>query len=301
MNFLRSIPFSSRYYFFKFIFIFLWFQMDLCALGPILNTNNKIVLYYCYYERDEQCKENLNFFLKHGILDHVDYFFVINGKCSVTIPDKKNLLVLQRENRGYDFGGYAYLLQKFDLSCYDYHFFCNTSVRGPFLPPNTPYKNWTEPFLELFNRDVKLVGTTINVLSGKYFNLLNEKYLHVERKAIPSIQSMFFAIDKECFEFLNKKNFFDLDKICQLSFEEIVAYNEVNLSILVLQNGWNINCIASKYQGKDYRLIDADFNPTSLSGDPIFPGAYFGTTLHPYDVIFFKTNRLAIPQDLLTY
>lgn len=299
MHFLFSSLFSKRTYFFKFIFIFLLTRMNLSALEPCSNTNNKIAFYYCYYERDEQCKENLNFFLKHGLLDHVDYFFIINGKSSVPFPEAKNLFVFQRENCGYDFGAYAYVLEKFDFSRYDYHFFCNTSVRGPFLPPNTTYKDWTEPFLELLNCEVKLVGTTINVLSGNYFNHLNEKYLHSKRNAIPSVQSMMFAIDKECFEYLNKKKFFDLDKICKFSFEEVIAYNEINLSILVLQNGWNINCIAPKYRGKDYRLINADFNPTSLSGDPVYPGAYFGKTLHPYDVIFFKTNRLSIPQDLL--
>lgn len=291
--------YSSRSYFLKLIVVFLLAQMNLEGLSLCSETNNKIGVYYCYYERDDQYKENLTFFLKHGLLDHIDYFFVINGECSVSIPNKKNIFVFQRENRGYDFGAYAYLFQKFDFSHYAYHFFCNTSVRGPFLSPDTSYKNWSEPFLELLNHDVKLVGTTINVVSGNYFQYLNKKYMHLNCHAIPTVQSMMFAIDKEYFEFLNERNFFDLDKICQLSFEEVIAYQEINLSMLALENGWNIDCIASLYQGKDYRLINADFNPTSCSGDPVFPGAYFGNTLHPYDVIFFKTNRLSIPQDLL--
>ncbi len=295
MNFL----FSSKNKLLKFLFVFLFVQVSLSALVPYSKTNNKIVFYYCYYERGEQCKENLNFFLKNALLDDVDYFFVINGTCSVTFPEKRNLFVFQRENCGYDFGGYAYLLQKFDFSGYNYHFFCNTSVKGPFLPPSMSCKKWTEPFLNLLKDDVKIVGTTINVLNGPYFDHLNSKYLHNKRRAIPSIQSMMFVIDKQCFDFLNKKDFFNFEEICRLSFEELIAYKEVNLSILILDNGWNIDCIAPKYQGKDYRLIDQDFNPTSRSGDPVYPGAYFGATLHPYDVIFFKTNRLPLPPGFL--
>jgi len=39
--------------------------------------------------------------------------------------------------------------------------------------------------------------------------------------------------------------------------------------------------------------VDKDINPTSISGDPYFNGAYFGETIDPYEVIFFKTTRLS--------
>ena len=41
--------------------------------------------------------------LKNGILDNVDYYFILNGKCSVNIPEKSNIKVLKRENKGFDF------------------------------------------------------------------------------------------------------------------------------------------------------------------------------------------------------
>ena len=272
-----------------------------CVLIFLLNifdvseaASNKNVFYYCYYEKNAEYKKNFDYFLKNALLDNVDYYIIINGNCDVPIPGKNNLFIIQRENIGFDFGAYSYVIQNFDVSNYEYYFFCNTSVRGPFLSSENHYKDWTEPFLSLLKNDVKLVGTTINVLSGNYFQYLNQKYFHSNRNVLPHVQSMMFVMDRECFNFLNNIKFFDYDRVCKLSFEEIIAFQEINLSTLVLQNGWNINCIASMYQGIDYRVVESDFNPTSHSGDPVFPGAYFGRTIDPFEVIFFKTNRLPI-------
>ena len=48
----------------------------------------KICVIYNYYEKDEMYKENLQYFLDHGILDEVDYYFVINGDYTTTFPNK---------------------------------------------------------------------------------------------------------------------------------------------------------------------------------------------------------------------
>ena len=70
------------------------------------------------------------------------------------------------------------------------------------------------------------------------------------------------------------------------------------MSQLILDNGWNFNCLLSKYRGIDYRLLERDINPTSRNGDPYWPGAYFGETIRPEEVVFFKINRLAVPSSL---
>lgn len=277
------------------IFFSFFISLGAALTDSPFGNNNKKVLYFAYYEKDEMSKDNLRFFLNNGLLDSVDHFFVINGECSVPIPNQKNVFVIRRENIGYDFGAFAYVIQKYDLSGYDYHIFCNTSVRGPFLPPMSCNRDWTKRFIQLLDNETKLVGTTINIFSGSYYNSLNSKYFHSDRKLMPHVQTMMFVMDKECFNFLMAKNFFDLDRISKYSFEELIALQEVNLSLLVLQNGWNIGCTAPRYQGVDYRKLEADFNPVSLSGDAVYPGAYFGRTLDPYEVIFYKTNRLPIP------
>ena len=67
-------------------------------------------------------------------MDEVDYYFVINGDYSIIFPNKPNIKIYTRENKGYDFGAYSYIVHK--LKRYDYYFFMNTSVKGPYLNNN---------------------------------------------------------------------------------------------------------------------------------------------------------------------
>ena len=94
-------------------------------------SNKKLCVIYNYYEKDEHYKNNLQFFLDNGILEEVDYYFVINGNYSIEFPKKSNIKIYNRENKGYDFGAYSYIIDK--LKVYDYNFYMNTSVKGPSL------------------------------------------------------------------------------------------------------------------------------------------------------------------------
>ena len=113
-----------------------------------IKKNAKCCL-YAYYEKNELYKNNFKFFLKNlklflknGILKDVDYFFIINGSCSLNINkiiSKKNIYnkltninIIYRDNKGYDFGAYNYVINNYNLN-YDYYFFMNSSVIGPYL------------------------------------------------------------------------------------------------------------------------------------------------------------------------
>ena len=256
-------------------------------------SNKKICCLYAYYEKNELYKSNLEYFLKNGILDEVDYYIIINGDCTIDFPKNENIKIFYRENQGYDFGAYSYGIKQLDKE-YDYYFFLNTSVSGPYLKDN---KKWIDPFLELFNnQNIKLVGTSINVFTNKtvgtYENIyhLNEIY----NKEIPftHVQSMFFCIDNQYFNFLKDINFFNEDELnnCD-NISYVIATKEIGLSQHALKEGWNINSILDKYKNIDYRNIYKDFNDTSLNGDPYYKNAYFGTTIDKYDAIFYKNNR----------
>lgn len=237
------------------------------------DTNNRLCCFYTYYEKDVSYKNNFEYFLKNAILDKVDYYIIINGKSSVTINSKPNIKVLHRENKGYDFGGYSYALKQLNRN-YEYYFFMNTSVCGPY-----GVKDWTEPFIKLFNTDdVKVVGTTINIY--KVNNTLK-----------PHVQSMFFCIPHDYLQYLNTKDFFNEDTINKYTMIEVINNKEVMLSSNALKNNWNINCILDKYKGLDYRMIEADINPTSRDGDPYYKNGYFGKSIEKEEVIFFKNNR----------
>ena len=258
-------------------------------------TENKICCIYAYYEKDPMYKNNFNFFLQNGILNHVDYYFVINGNYSIDLSqysNKSNINILYRENTGYDFGAFSYALNNHINIIYDYYFFINTSVIGPCLQNNAD-TNWTKYFIDLFyNETVKVVGTTINMHSiPDIYSKENLILNYGDKNVYSHVQSMFFCIKHDYLLFLKEKDFFNCDEINNLQMNDIIYFKEVGISQIALNNGWNINCILSKYKNLDYLNLNTDINSTSRDGDSYFPNTYFGNTINPYEVIFFKNNR----------
>ena len=248
-----------------------------------------ILCIYAYYEKNSEYRDNLRYFLKHGVNDSADFVFVINGNCTLNIPSKPNITVIRRENAGYDFGAYTAAIDHFfkedNIQHYDYFFFLNTSVRGPFLPSYSRHRLWQDAFIDMLRGDVKMVGTTINILTTP-LQFFEDKGIRIPYS---HVQSQMFAMDKECFEYLHPLIF--ADDATHLEFGDVVEQKEIAMSQYVLQNGWNINCVLPKYRDLDYRTLDADINPSSIDGDPSFAGKYFKGTYTPNDVIFIKTNR----------
>ncbi len=245
------------------------------------NTNNKYVCLYAYYEKNDQYKENLKIFLETAILDNVDYYIIINGKCTLELPKKDNINIIYRENIGYDFGAYSHCIHKYISKDYDYYIFINGSVRGPYISSD---KNWLNEFLKLFNSpDVKLVGTSINILTYCCNVDLEKEYLY--KPPYSHIQSMFFILNKDGFKYLMDLNFFNEEIINNYTMYELIINKEIKLSQLILKNNWNINCILEKYKNKDYRQVKHNFNPSN--DDPYYINGYFGKTIKPDEVIFF--------------
>jgi hypothetical protein len=247
--------------------------------------NNTLVV-YSYFEKNDDYKNNLVYFLNYGLEESNDYIFVINGNCMINIPKNKNIKVLFRDNIGYDFGAYGEALKTINTEQYKYFFFINTSVRGPFLPDYVKMP-WTVPFKNLLKNDVKLVGTTINLTEGT--NINNKDYIFEKKKYYTHVQSQMFAVDLECLKFLISKGIFDL--FTEKNFFKFIILKEIGMSYHVLKNNWNISCLLPEYQNIDYRSLNVDFNPTSINGEMNYKNAYFNRTLHPYEAVFIKTNR----------
>ena len=249
---------------------------------------NKYVCMYAYYEKNENYKNNLIYFLNNkGILDHVDYYFIVNGNSTIDFPKRKNIKVIYRNNKGYDFGAWSHIIEQYLYNLdYEYYIFINSSVEGPHIPENSN-KNWLELFLELFNnKDVKMVGSTINILEIDVFNLINFEF----ELPYTHIQSMFFILDKEAMTYLNNKHFFNEQKINKMNhIVQMIIHYEITLSQLILKNNWNINCIVPYYKNLDYRKVKKNINKTDY--DVLYKNAFFGRTLLPTEVIFYKKYR----------
>jgi hypothetical protein len=217
---------------------------------------------YAYYEKNEDYKTNLIYFLKYGYLEQITYTIVINGQCTVTLPQRDNITVIYRENIGFDFQGYytgIMSLKNRGLLKLDNHYiFINCTVRGPFLQVFTQeYFKWYQPYLNLFKDNIKLVGSTISCLPK------------------PHVQSYLFVTDFQGVEFLLSKEFFKVYNTLQ----EIITHQEIAMSQLFLSNGWNISCLVPEYQNVDY----VNFGTRKDVG-------IVGHALCPHEVIFAKSN-----------
>lgn len=243
------------------------------------------VCLYAYYEKDDTCKKNLEYFINHGLNEHSDFIFIINETCSVRIPEGDHIKVMVRKNEGYDFGAWTDGLASIpDKDAYAYYLFINTSVRGPYLKSKDAI--WQHAFTDMIQGDTKLVGTTINISTLSYDHVPLLRHWPLPHA---HVQSQMFAMDRQCLMFLQDKVFVPHDP--SHSFKDVIQIKEIGMSQWVIHHGWNINCLLEKYKGLDYRTIKEDINPTSRFGDPNYDGCYFGSTFTPYDVMFIKANR----------
>ena len=217
--------------------------------------NNKILCLYAYYEKNDLYKNNLQYFLNNGILDNIDYYFIINGKSTINIPNKPNIHVINRENKGYDFGAYSHTITNHITTKYDYYVFMNASVSGPHISPQYKNKKWFELFLELFNdaSNIKLVGTSINIYDIDTYNSTDLRTLYGNKPVFVHVQSMFFILDSDGFNYLHNIGFFSDEQELNTkeNINDVILYKEFGLSQHILNNNWNINCILSKYRGID--------------------------------------------------
>lgn len=245
----------------------------------------KTLVLYVFHEYND----NVDFFLKYGVIEQegIDYLMIINHPTRVLKMEfPKNVRIINRDNIGYDFGGWSHGLFLDNLYLqYDYFIFINSSVRGPFLPSWYPGNNWVELFTRRLDIDVKLVGTTVN---HAWFE---------KGQCIPHVQSMVMATDRVGLEVGIQRGIFS-PSIIDLSYKDAVNQKELAFSSYILDAGYNIACLLSAYRDYDFRnsrqSIDFSQYPYQpYDSNHYLSKQYFGLDIHPYEVIFVKTAPYA--------
>ena len=238
----------------------------------------KTLIVYAYYETADS-RRNLSFFLRHGISACRDreYVIVINGSCTIEgeIPSIENLKVVKRNNTGFDFGAWAHVLRDLQPDHFDYFFFLNSSVIGPFLPQYQDSSTWPDVFSALLNDRVKLAGITINVYEGD-----------------PHVQSMFLGTDRLGLKLLIDAGIF-ANNDRDVSKHDVIARREIPCSKVIIAAGFGVDCLAAEHHKRSTNTLRKN-----KSGDIVYPGGYLGHTLEPLDTCFFKTNRGCSPAAL---
>lgn len=251
---------------------------------------NKKIFLVAIYEKNQDYKSNILYFIDNGIKDDIDYLFILNNDITFEnqIPIKSNVSILKRQNDGYDFGGYCLGIQSLKHKQYDYYFFVNSSTIGPFIPSYIS-NSFDQIFISKFVNNVHLVSPTIIILEKSSF-LLNTNLLpHYQRKIYPICQTFMFVIDSIGFELLNKYNFFDY--FYKNEFLKIGQEKECLLSMIMLHNNYNIACLMPEFKNINFVNLENTHYTYENNYNPIIENQLFGRTMHPYEVIFHKSNR----------
>jgi hypothetical protein len=226
---------------------------------------------------------NLQYFLKHAIIERpdIDYVIVINGDRCCMPPQAfrfKNLRVIQRENMGFDFGGHRAALDNAaqrGLS-YDYHIFMNSGVMGPLLSERRVYElngcHWSKMFLSKIKGLVKLVGTTIVCLPET--DLAGPG---------PCVEGFFFATDEIGVRAIRQKQYIFKNHPTK---ESAIIDGEYGLSKCMFENGYTIDCMLEMYDGIDW--TDSSNHHHNNHTHPSRKGTFYGEDIDPYQVIFHK-------------
>jgi len=234
------------------------------------NNQKTLVLYTFHIYND-----NVKYFIKKGIFkdDNIDFIFIINDpKLKVDVPDY--VKVINRENKGYDFGAWSEGLLTNNLYLkYDYFIFANSSVVGPIIP--TYYKGkWTDIFLDGITDTIKLYGCTINTCGLRSCN--SELDSHV--------QSYVFCTDKIGLDILINKEIFSLTNQIN-KYEDVVDQKEIRMSQEIINSNYNIGSLLMYYKNIDFRK--KNFN-IKLFDNLTVGKKHRDNYLHPYEVIFIK-------------
>jgi hypothetical protein len=271
-----------------------------------------VYILYAYHE-DSSSKDNLKYFLENGYISNPEYhfLFIINGHhCDIEIPTASNISIYKRDNKGYDFGAWTYGLTYVHNP--DKIIFLNSTIKGPFLSSKND-ECWIDQFTNMITDTTKLAGISINcphISNGSLheFKTIIDTYKVYQNGYLPHVQSMLLVTDAIGLEIGIKGDIFNENDMMMDNFEanvgsdgrivnkqkeEFVIRKEIGYSAKILESGYNINCILSKYKDKNYRDSENhDINNNNgYNGDPFYNHSYFEDTIDPYEAIFIKTNR----------
>lgn len=254
------------------------------------------IIFYNYYEKNQNYKDNFLHFLEFGICENYDYYLIlIDGICSIDLSVlDSNVKILSAPNKNLDYGGYSYVINNIsNIDDYDYYFFINNSVRGPYIPPYQDSKNWINYFIKKFTDNVGLVATSINHLSidSEISKAYKEKYEIADSiKFLTHAQTTAYALCNASFLYLKGIGFYNIEH--EMDKIETIASYEIRLSQILLKTGYLLNCLLPEYNSSLYDIEE-------ISGDILYKDFYLGRTIHPYEVMFIKTERDLWPDEYL--
>lgn len=230
----------------------------------------------------------VDYFIKNAIFqDPKVTFIVICNDLNFKFEVPPYVFTMHRENKGYDFGAWSDgLLYQNIYKLFDNFIFVNSSVIGPYLPPDFKGR-WTDIYLNGLTDTVKLFGSTINC----HYYKRNDIPIKKQPILCSHIQSYIFSMTQETLEYLIKCEIFS-ETNHSSCFEETIKNKEVGMSRKIIENGWNIGCLMTRYKDVDFRFIYKALEEYDIEflGDIMF-SQHVNNVFTPQEVVFIKGNR----------
>jgi hypothetical protein len=249
-------------------------------LNRILTSKNDVVAFikrtavlYVFHEINARV---IHFIQKCVFSDpNVDFYLIANDmNVQLQVP---HATVINRQNIGWDFGGWSDCLLTDDMyKKYDTFIFANSTIMGPFLPAGFSGK-WTDAFIGGLKNDVKLFGSTINTMRRPATNA--------------HVQSYIFSADREAVEYLIKCEIFSMTKYA-VDFRDAVFNKEIAMSRRIVENRWNIGSLMKHYNGVDFTKAPTGYDVEFLD-DVMYP-EWHNIAWTENEIIFIKGNRVLL-------
>ncbi|CZT01001.1 uncharacterized protein RAG0_08844 [Rhynchosporium agropyri] len=239
---------------------------------PLVRPGVPLVTYV--YVESDYARINLKFFIDHGLHAAADFVFILNGETDVgsLIPqDQANIKIIRRQNTCYDLGSHWEVLNarnrggKALRDTYKRFILMNASVRGPFIP-HWSRECWTSAYLGKLND--KLVGSAINCRDGT-----SNQY----------VMSMIWATDSIGLNLILTPAGIGQ---CFSTLEETIL-GEIRTTPLLKSSGYHVDAMMTMFQSKP----DYGFENCAVEGDMLAEKGYAGFNVHPFELMFIKTNR----------
>jgi len=300
-------------------------------------TKKRTLVIYSYSHASWR-QENLEFFLRHGLVTHtadggeVDYTFVFNGYES---PDSFNSFGIKFTSTFIAKGSSLDDLLETNISPIDRIESSETSLPriNVVFRENSGFdicssrivieyglapRSGTYTHLVLMNGSVRgpflpsyVTATWIDMfqqflqnnvrLVGTTINCMSDFY-NAERGFMSlHAQSMVLALDAVGVRAL-------LPVLqCYKDYTDAINYGEIGMSQIILRAGYGLTALQGNWRGVS--IFEKDLNSSEVKrrcgavskntgGDPNHPGMYMDGTVHPLEVIFIKTNRKLDPVNL---
>lgn len=268
---------------------------------------NGVLISYAYKDGSKTQRENLKYFLKHGLSNRKDVSFVFtlndapNCKYKSIIPRRKNIEVKCRRNIGFDTCAHGNVLREEKFKRKKYVVFMNGSARGPFSPGDCLFVNRTMPFLYKHCSELKLSFIKRQRRLDKSerfwvdrFTTMMEKsntngkiagpYISCDKS--PHVQSWLIVAHRDVLHYARET------LTCFDSRKDAILYGELALSKVILSNGYNLLSPIKEYMNMDFRKgipqhICGHQNPGKALGFCPYGNC---RSLNPLETIFFKNS-----------